>query len=115
MAHWGRNCTSKPPSGFNDLMAIREFIDSAGGLWRIWSTLPSNPNVVTPELRDGWLTFDSGGSRRRLVPIPVGWEALPDPRMELLLKVATSIRTSDPFGTVALSGADADEGESVSG
>jgi hypothetical protein len=92
-------------------MAIRDFTDSAGVLWRIWSTLPSNPNVVSADLRDGWLTFDSGSSRRRLVPIPAGWEDLPDSRIELLIKVATSIRTSDPFGTAALSGTESDVGD----
>jgi hypothetical protein len=92
-------------------MSIRELTDSSGVLWRIWSTLPSMPNIVSPDLREGWLTFDSGTSRRRLAPIPIGWDALPGSNLELLIKVAMSIRTSDPFGSVVLTGTDIDQDE----
>lgn len=27
---------------------------------------------------DGWLTFEADGARRRLAPIPEGWETLPE-------------------------------------
>jgi hypothetical protein len=34
--------------------------------------------VVRTGSEEGWLTFESAGQRRRLTPIPRGWETLPD-------------------------------------
>lgn len=34
--------------------------------------------VVRNGYEDGWLTFECAGQRRRLTPIPPGWEMLPD-------------------------------------
>lgn len=34
--------------------------------------------VVRNGYEDGWLTFECAGQRRRLTPIPPGWETLPD-------------------------------------
>lgn len=79
-------------------MAIRLFTDTQGVEWRVWSTVPSNAGSVAPELREGWLSFDSGSQRRRVGPIPPGWETVSDERLELLCRVATPTRWSDPFG-----------------
>ena len=53
-------------------MQIREFADADGVLWRVWSTIPraggAHPMIA------GWLTFDSERARRRLVPVPPGWQ-----------------------------------------
>jgi len=78
-------------------MGVRDFTDSVGLHWRVWATTPSSPHLVSPELHDGWLTFDSGSSRRRLAPIPPNWEQLSTERLQLLCRVATSARTSGPF------------------
>jgi hypothetical protein len=78
-------------------MRVRDFTDSAGLHWRVWATMPSSPHLVSPELHDGWLTFDSGSSRRRLAPIPPNWDQLSAERLQLLCQTATSARTSDPF------------------
>jgi hypothetical protein len=82
---------------FGGDMRVREFTDSAGLHWLVWATMPSSPHLVSPELHDGWLTFDSGSSRRRLAPIPQNWDQLSAERLHLLCQVATSARTSDPF------------------
>jgi hypothetical protein len=34
--------------------------------------------VVRNGYEDGWLTFECAGQRRRLTPIPPGWDTLPD-------------------------------------
>jgi len=34
--------------------------------------------VVRNGYEDGWLTFEAAGQRRRLTPIPRGWELLPE-------------------------------------
>lgn len=33
---------------------------------------------LTNGLTHGWLAFDSAAEKRRLAPIPTGWESLPD-------------------------------------
>lgn len=58
-------------------MPIREFTDAAGVRWRVWSTIPLSTGVVGT-LRRGWLTFEAGPRRRRLAPIPDGWEDASD-------------------------------------
>jgi hypothetical protein len=39
----------------------------------VWSTVPHSPGVLHT-MKSGWLTFESANARRRLVPIPEGWE-----------------------------------------
>lgn len=82
-------------------MAIREFKDSHGVVWRVWTTIPSNARSVNPELGEGWLSFDSEGERRRFGPIPKGWEHMSAERLELICRVAVPARRSDPFGVAA--------------
>jgi hypothetical protein len=41
------------------------------------------------EWKEGWLTFESDGQKRRLAPVPAGWEELPGSRLELLCRMAT--------------------------
>lgn len=58
-------------------MGYREFIDDTGTLWRAWDTHPVAANTlrtVSPGYAGGWLTFECEGERRRLAPIPTGWE-----------------------------------------
>jgi hypothetical protein len=47
-------------------------------------------------MESGWLTFEADEDRRRLAPIPEGWDNLPDGRLELLLKVAVAVPRVDP-------------------
>jgi hypothetical protein len=79
-------------------MAIREFSDSAGMLWRIWATVPSTSGIVSDDLRAGWLSFDSDSGRRRLAPVPKDWESANNERLELWLGAALPIRNSNPSG-----------------
>jgi hypothetical protein len=79
-------------------VAIRDFTDATGVRWRVWAVVPSNPSSVTDELREGWLSFDSDTERRRVAPIPKDWESLPPDRLELLCRIATPGRRSDPSG-----------------
>ena len=94
-------------------MPSRRLQDETGRWWDVWDTYPtiidrragrdrrrgsrartdrrqrSEPRVVVePEFRDGWLAFQSGTDWRRLVPIPEGWEMLPDPELLALLAQA---------------------------
>ncbi|HYD53969.1 MAG TPA: hypothetical protein VEA99_15140, partial [Gemmatimonadaceae bacterium] len=48
-------------------------------------------------LTHGWLAFDSDAEKRRLAPIPMGWDALPDRVLEALCRAARATdRRNDP-------------------
>lgn len=68
-------------------MALREFTDESGRAWCAWDTRPTSAQV-RPEFADGWLTFESEGEKRRLSPVPDGWDTLPIDRLWLLLRTA---------------------------
>ena len=44
--------------------------------------------LISAEMCAGWLTFESEGGRRRLAPIPPGWERLSDEALERLCQRA---------------------------
>jgi len=80
-------------------MALREFTDARGNRWTVWSTVPARRSGVPIELREGWLTFESGGIRKRLTPMPPNWEDASVARLELYCAAAESLdpsRRSDP-------------------
>lgn len=87
-------------------MAHREFTDSMGRRWQVWSVVPeraerrrqvSDDDPATDRRkRDefrvslgerwarGWLCFESGGEKRRLAPFPAHWDELPAEELEAL-------------------------------
>lgn len=78
-------------------MAVREFTDSAGRTWRAWDVTPED---LSPKTKDedylaqlyhtGWIVFETSGGddKRRLYPIPRGWNELPDAELAVLLQKA---------------------------
>jgi hypothetical protein len=94
-------------------MAHRQIMDDAQCLWDVWEVNPasvarkvteerrSQPGARTPrkamrivvadELREGWLTFQCETERRRITPIPLGWEAMTDDELLGLLARATPV------------------------
>lgn len=77
-----------PPGG----MPIREFTDSGGVIWRVWPTLPGLKGAHPKALHGGWLTFECAHTKKRIVPIPDGWEYLPIDRLEALCRSAEEFR-----------------------
>ena len=73
---------------------MREFTDSSGVKWRVWSTVPRTPTAYDENLRAGWLTFESASHRRRLVPIPRGWQEAQPERLELMCRAAEVARST---------------------
>ena len=69
-------------------MALREFADRGGRVWRVWDTVPVS-RTLRPDFLSGWLTFEHGNIRRRLAPIPDGWAGLPDVELRRLCGRAT--------------------------
>lgn len=99
-------------------MPLRHFTDSHGVRWDVWDVEPTNaerrlrpdrrstkrgpdrrtraplePRVRLshPELVLGWLTFEARHEKRRLTPVPDGWESLDAPGLERLLEEAASV------------------------
>jgi hypothetical protein len=78
-------------------MAVREFTDSAGREWRAWDV---SPDDLSPRTKDedylaqlyhtGWIVFETKNSddKRRLYPIPKGWNELPEAELAVLLQKA---------------------------
>jgi hypothetical protein len=74
-------------------MALRSFIDSAGRGWRVWNVVPQHgwDDTLTPGLGGGWLCFEHGDEKRRLSPIPGGWESAGADAMERYLHEASPV------------------------
>lgn len=96
-------------------MAHRDFVDSHGVRWEVWSVLPEfaeRRNTTPPddlpaiERREraefrvplggkwagGWLCFESPVEKRRLVPVPDDWPAMSPTELEQLCDSATPTR-----------------------
>lgn len=69
-------------------MPVRSFVDRAGVTWRVWATRPSRATVLSNDFADGWLTFESESSVRRLAPVPDGWVEASDDRLYLMCRAA---------------------------
>jgi hypothetical protein len=83
-------------------VTIRALRDDQGIEWQVWAVHPSTSDLrhlrddvgeltlpLAPHLAGGWLTFESAaGERRRIVPIPDGWDALDDAALTRLLREA---------------------------
>lgn len=78
------------------LSAHRDFIDSQGVHWAVWSVHPAQRETRRSQLRgsysNGWLAFESIQEKRRLSPIPEGWEQLEAPELEGLCRIAEPAR-----------------------
>lgn len=81
-------------------MSHRQFLDTHGTLWTVWDVYPAlverdlsralgrpsggQPRVAPPHAilaldrlyDDGWLCFESLAGKRRLAPVPQGWDRL---------------------------------------
>lgn len=100
-------------------MALREFADERGRVWQVCDVLPTyverrsgtdrrrqprpgtrerrqrrqHRMAVAPRFRSGWLVFETRSERRRLGPIPPGWEYWPDNQLRVLLHDAEVLRS----------------------
>ena len=79
-------------------MAYREFVDSNGVSWRVWSTVPSAGTRLHGGFDQGWLTFERTSPEhartaplRRLCPIPADWESAAESRLDLMCRSAEEV------------------------
>lgn len=54
------------------------------------------PGLLTPGLERGWLCFEAEADKRRLTPVPAGWDEAPDEELEGLLKRARPVTRRGP-------------------
>ncbi len=91
----------------------REFTDVQGNQWIVWEVYPrllerrllrerralGRGNVdrrhdlvgratLPRQILGGWLAFQSSHERRRVMPVPDGWDDLPEPGLRSLLAVS---------------------------
>lgn len=65
----------------------REITDDRGVQWAVFAVTPTvstDRPTVREQFRAGWLSFDCGAETRRLVPIPTGWQELPESELRAL-------------------------------
>ena len=100
-------------------VALREFADERGRVWQVCDVLPTyverrsgtdrrrqprpgtrerrqkrqHRMMVAPRFRSGWLVFETRTERRRLGPIPPGWEYWTDTQLRVLLNDAEVLRS----------------------
>ena len=89
---------------------LRGFTDSSGVEWRVWEVFPSRASIASsPQAisrtslketayANGWLCFESAEEKRRLAPIPSGWELADARSIEALCRKAAPVpkRVSGP-------------------
>jgi hypothetical protein len=80
-------------------MAYREFTDAEGVQWRAWDTYPSSVSNVRSIYAAGWLGFESETERRRLHPVPAGWDTADEGALWAWLAAATpvAVRQTESF------------------
>ena len=84
---------------------LRAFTDAVGREWQVWQVLPSGVSgsednvdsfarvsLTGTPFAEGWLCFESPLEKRRLAPIPDGWEHLEDGLLEQLCQRAEAVR-----------------------
>lgn len=51
--------------------------------------------LIPAELQQGWLAFQAGDDRRRLVPVPIDWTKMDDSALVALLERADRVSDGD--------------------
>ena len=81
----------------------RIFDDFRGKRWRVFAVYPTtstiDPAALPAAFREGWLSFESEDEKRRIAPIPEGWEELSTEELRLLCHRARKApkRPSNPI------------------
>lgn len=76
---------------------LREFVDANGVNWVVWDVQPdragTRARLVSPDLTDGWLCFQStSGERLRLYPAPPDWATWSEAALHDALHHAEPVR-----------------------
>ena len=76
---------------------MTEITDVHGRPWTVYEVasrdqLEIRPGFLPEGFRAGWLVFLAAGEKRRIAPVPQGWETLAEERLLDLLADATPAR-----------------------
>lgn len=80
-------------------MAMRE-IDVDGLLWTVWEVHPTlevsdGGAALSEGLAGGWLSIRFGHRKRRIAPVPEGWEGWSDEALAEAVRGAPPVRGSE--------------------
>jgi hypothetical protein len=80
---------------------MRKIRDEAGIEWAVYEVNPTTGQWRSIEslpdcYRNGWLCFESATEKRRLLPLPAGWEDLAHEQLSGLLVSAVQVRRPVP-------------------
>jgi hypothetical protein len=83
-------------------MALRTFVSHDGSLWNVWNVVPTlvhNDRKVALSIgmTSGWLCFECAGIKRRIVPVPTGWEEWSEDELDTALATAQSVERRLPL------------------
>lgn len=81
-------------------MSVRTFESPEGATWSVWEVIPgevsdfrsAHGSYLPRDLADGWLCFDCGTEKRRLAPLPAGWQARSDEDLRFWCRAAVPVR-----------------------
>ena len=81
---------------------MRQIRDDAGVEWMVYEVNPvagawRSIDSLPEGYRNGWLCFESQTEKRRLTPLPPGWEDLPTEQLSGLLGNAVQVRRSPQY------------------
>ena len=84
-------------------MALREFTDPEGTQWQVYDVVPTSAaRLLTPDIQEGWIVFESATQKIRLIPPPSDWETCPEDQLLAYLHTGVSVpkttlrRDTDP-------------------
>jgi hypothetical protein len=75
-------------------MAHRTFVDRIGMTWDVWDVRPETKpgyEAFSGVPAGGWLCFQSGSTRKRLIPIPPDWDTLPEDELQRYWRLAAPV------------------------
>ena len=82
---------------------MRQIRDAAGIEWMVYEVNPvisewRAADSLPDGYRNGWLCFESQTEKRRLMPLPAGWQELPIEQLSALLVSAVQVRRAAQYG-----------------
>jgi len=82
---------------------MRQIRDAAGVEWMVYEVNPvlsewRASDSLPDGYRNGWLCFESQTEKRRLLPLPTGWQELPPEQLSALLVTAVQVRRAAQYG-----------------
>ena len=81
---------------------MRQLRDEAGVDWVVYAVDPAaserrSAECLPESYRAGWLCFESATEKRRLTPLPPGWESLPVEKLTGLLSDAVLVQRAPKY------------------